>query len=86
MLCVGITALVCLAITLFCFQTKVSTFFFKRVYALLTLGDLTPLFVVQVDFTSRHGLLFSLMMVLMITGLLLIFTVPFGYVSSSEYT
>ncbi|XP_036452630.1 protein lifeguard 2a isoform X2 [Colossoma macropomum] len=55
MLCVGITALVCLAVTLFCFQSKV-------------------------DFTSRHGLLFSLMMVLMITGLLLIFTVPFGYI------
>uniref|UniRef100_A0A8B9HF75 Fas apoptotic inhibitory molecule 2 n=1 Tax=Astyanax mexicanus TaxID=7994 RepID=A0A8B9HF75_ASTMX len=55
MMCVGITALVCLAVTLFCFQTKV-------------------------DFTSRHGLLFSLLMVLMITGLLLIFTVPFGYI------
>ncbi|XP_019899715.1 protein lifeguard 2a isoform X2 [Esox lucius] len=55
MLCVGITALVCLSITLFCFQTKV-------------------------DFTSYHGLLFSLMMVLMVTGLLLVFTAPYGYI------
>ncbi|CAB1325757.1 unnamed protein product [Coregonus sp. 'balchen'] len=54
MLCVGITAMVCLFITLFCFQTKV-------------------------DFTSCQGLLFSLMMVLMVTGLLLLFTAPFGY-------
>uniref|UniRef100_A0A8C9WCC0 Fas apoptotic inhibitory molecule 2a n=1 Tax=Scleropages formosus TaxID=113540 RepID=A0A8C9WCC0_SCLFO len=55
LLCVGITAMVCLAVTLFCFQTKF-------------------------DFTSCHGLMFSLMMVLMITGLLLIFTAPFGYI------
>ncbi|XP_028831207.1 protein lifeguard 2a [Denticeps clupeoides] len=55
MLCVGITALVCLAVTLFCFQSKV-------------------------DFTSCHGLLFSLVMVLMVTGLLLLFTAPFGYI------
>ncbi|KAI1889257.1 hypothetical protein AGOR_G00177280 [Albula goreensis] len=55
MLCVGITAAVCLAVTLFCFQTKF-------------------------DFTSCHGLMFSLMMVLMVTGLLLVFTAPFGYI------
>ncbi|XP_051990281.1 protein lifeguard 2-like isoform X1 [Xyrauchen texanus] len=55
MLCLGITALVCLAITLFCFQSRI-------------------------DFTTCHGLLFSLMMVLMITGLLLFFTAPFGYI------
>ncbi|XP_006634238.2 protein lifeguard 2a [Lepisosteus oculatus] len=55
MLCVGITALVCLAVTLFCFQTKF-------------------------DFTSCHGLMFSLMMVLLLTGLVLIFTAPFGYI------
>lgn len=35
----------------------------------------------QYDFTSCHGLLFSLMLVLMITGLVLLFTAPFGYVS-----
>ncbi|KAL4623405.1 protein lifeguard 2-like [Arapaima gigas] len=55
LLCVGITAMVCLGVTLFCFQTKF-------------------------DFTSCHGLMFSLMMVLMMTGLLLIFTAPFGYI------
>ncbi|MCJ8731834.1 hypothetical protein PDJAM_G00203850 [Pangasius djambal] len=55
MLCVGITALVCFCITIFCFQSKV-------------------------DFTSRHGLLFSLMMVLMFTGLLILSTAPFGYI------
>ncbi|XP_048866363.1 protein lifeguard 2a [Brienomyrus brachyistius] len=55
LLCVGICALVCLGVTLFCFQTKF-------------------------DFTLCHGLIFSLMMVLMMTGLLLVFTVPFGYI------
>ncbi|XP_041103325.1 protein lifeguard 2a isoform X3 [Polyodon spathula] len=55
MLCIGITAMVCLAVTLFCFQTKF-------------------------DFTSCHGLMFSLMMVLLLTGLLLVFTAPFGYI------
>ncbi|XP_028659703.1 protein lifeguard 2a isoform X1 [Erpetoichthys calabaricus] len=54
-LCIGITAMVCFAITLFCFQTKV-------------------------DFTSCHGLIFSLAMVLFLTGLVLAFTAPFGYI------
>ncbi|XP_041046306.1 protein lifeguard 2a isoform X2 [Carcharodon carcharias] len=31
------------------------------------------------DFTSCHGLMFGLMMVLFITGLIMVFTVPFGY-------
>ncbi|XP_067833637.1 protein lifeguard 2a [Heptranchias perlo] len=54
MLCIGITSLVCLAVTIFCFQTKF-------------------------DFTSCHGLMFGLMMALFITGLVMVFTVPFGY-------
>ena len=45
--------------------------------------DLMSVFLLfQFDLTSCHGLLFSFMMVLMITGLLLLFTVPFGYVSN----
>ncbi|XP_035268329.1 protein lifeguard 2a isoform X2 [Anguilla rostrata] len=32
------------------------------------------------DFTPCHGLMFSLMMVLMVTSLLLIFIAPFGYI------
>ncbi|KAK6492107.1 protein lifeguard 2, partial [Huso huso] len=55
MLCIGITSMVCLAVTLFCFQTKF-------------------------DFTSCHDLMFSLMRVLLLTGLLLVFTAPFGYI------
>ncbi|XP_067887162.1 protein lifeguard 2a [Heterodontus francisci] len=54
MICIGITALVCLAVSIFSFQTRF-------------------------DFTSCHGLLFGLMMVLFITGLIMAFTVPFGY-------
>ncbi|XP_078397302.1 protein lifeguard 2a isoform X1 [Cetorhinus maximus] len=54
MICIGITALVCLAVSIFSFQTKF-------------------------DFTSCHGLMFGLMMVLFITGLIMVFTVPFGY-------
>ncbi|KAM4045814.1 protein lifeguard 2 [Anomaloglossus baeobatrachus] len=54
-LCLGITALVCLAVTLFSFQTKV-------------------------DFTSCHGLLFTLVMVLLFSGLFLVILIPFQYV------
>ncbi|XP_048384635.2 protein lifeguard 2a isoform X3 [Stegostoma tigrinum] len=31
------------------------------------------------DFTSCHGLMFGLLMVLFITGIVMVFTVPFGY-------
>ncbi|XP_069778745.1 protein lifeguard 2a isoform X3 [Narcine bancroftii] len=55
LLCTGITALVCFAVTIFSFQTKI-------------------------DFTSCHGLLFGLIMGLLLTGLVMAFTVPFGYV------
>ncbi|XP_006006956.1 protein lifeguard 2a [Latimeria chalumnae] len=55
MLCIGITAMVCLCVTLFCFQTKF-------------------------DFTSCHGLMFAVMMALFLTGLVMVFTVPFGYI------
>lgn len=54
-LCLGITALVCLSVTLFSFQTKV-------------------------DFTSCHGLLFTLVMVLLFSGLFLVILIPFQYV------
>ncbi|XP_075055234.1 protein lifeguard 2-like [Mixophyes fleayi] len=54
-LCLGITALVCLAVTLFSFQTKV-------------------------DFTSYHGVLFVLVMVLLFSGLFLVILIPFQYV------
>ncbi|XP_078254791.1 protein lifeguard 2a [Rhinoraja longicauda] len=54
LLCIGITALVCLAVTIFSFQTKI-------------------------DFTSCKGLMFGLIMALLLTGLVMAFTVPFGY-------
>lgn len=54
LLCIGITALVCLAVTIFSFQTKI-------------------------DFTSCRGLMFGLVMALLLTGLVMVFTVPFGY-------
>ncbi|XP_044143981.1 protein lifeguard 2 [Bufo gargarizans] len=53
--CLGITALVCLTVTLFSYQTKV-------------------------DFTSYHGVLFTLVMVLLISGLFLVILIPFQYV------
>ncbi|XP_061411639.1 protein lifeguard 2-like [Lethenteron reissneri] len=55
LMCLGITAMVCAAVTLFCFQTKF-------------------------DFTSCHGLMFVLSMALLLTGLVAVFTVPFGYI------
>ncbi|KAM5179905.1 protein lifeguard 2 [Mantella aurantiaca] len=54
-LCLGITALVCIAVTLFSFQSKV-------------------------DFTSCHGILFVLVMVLFFSGLFLAILIPFQYV------
>ncbi|XP_063808121.1 protein lifeguard 2 [Pseudophryne corroboree] len=54
-LCLGITALVCLSVTLFSFQIKV-------------------------DFTSYHGVLFVLAMVLLFSGLSLVILIPFQYV------
>ncbi|XP_078454130.1 protein lifeguard 2-like [Lampetra fluviatilis] len=55
LMCIGVTAAVCGAVTLFCFQTKV-------------------------DFTSCPGVMFALSMVLLLTGLIAAFTVPFGYI------
>ncbi|XP_078719866.1 protein lifeguard 2-like [Lampetra fluviatilis] len=55
LMCLGITAMVCAAVTLFCFQTKF-------------------------DFTSCHGLMFVLSMALFLTGLVVVFTVQFGYI------
>ncbi|XP_059396859.1 protein lifeguard 2-like isoform X1 [Carassius carassius] len=54
-ICLGITALVCLAITIFSFQTKI-------------------------DITSYQGVLLVFCTVLFICGLVLAFTLPFGYV------
>ncbi|PIO25352.1 hypothetical protein AB205_0148150 [Aquarana catesbeiana] len=54
-LCLGITALVCISVTIFSFQTKV-------------------------DFTSCHGVLFVLVMVLFFSGLFLVILIPFQYV------
>ncbi|XP_040196197.1 protein lifeguard 2 [Rana temporaria] len=54
-LCLGITALVCISVTVFSFQTKV-------------------------DFTSCHGVLFVLVMVLFFSGLFLVILIPFQYV------
>ncbi|XP_072349776.1 protein lifeguard 2-like isoform X6 [Scyliorhinus torazame] len=55
LLCFGITALVCFAVTIFSFQTKF-------------------------DFTSCHGVLFVLLIVLCISGLVLVIVLPFHYV------
>ncbi|XP_043537739.1 protein lifeguard 2-like [Chiloscyllium plagiosum] len=55
LLCFTITALVCLAVTIFSFQTKF-------------------------DFTSCHGVLFVLLIVLCISGLVLAIVLPFQYV------
>ncbi|XP_060679925.1 protein lifeguard 2a [Hemiscyllium ocellatum] len=54
MICIGITALVCLAVSIFSFQTRF-------------------------DFTSCQGLMFGMLMVLFITGIVMVFTAPFGY-------
>ncbi|KAG2458424.1 LFG2 protein, partial [Polypterus senegalus] len=41
--------------------------------------NIRRMFIRKVDFTSCHGLIFSLAMVLFLTGLVLAFTAPFGY-------
>ncbi|XP_013931285.1 PREDICTED: protein lifeguard 2 [Thamnophis sirtalis] len=55
LLCLGITTLVCLSVTLFSFQTKY-------------------------DFTSCQGVLFVMLMVLLFSGIILAFMLPFHYV------
>ncbi|XP_076012903.1 fas apoptotic inhibitory molecule 2b [Genypterus blacodes] len=55
LLCLGITALVCLSVTIFSFQTKI-------------------------DFTSYHGVLFCLCMVMLLCAICVSIVVPFGYV------
>ncbi|XP_071990681.1 protein lifeguard 2 isoform X1 [Engystomops pustulosus] len=118
-LCLGITALVCLAVTLFSFQTKLHLLLLLRGHSLMSLTSVggrarsstgaqrwrqpaaqtnhmlffemhpnqstapvtTPGFYqdARVDFTSCHGLLFTLVMVLLFSGLFLVVLIPFQY-------
>ncbi len=91
-LCLGITALVCLSVTIFSFQSKVrrtaSTILqnaFKQTNIwILKINKSIILFVfplLQIDVTSCQGVLFSLCMVMLLCAITISIVVPFGYVS-----
>ena len=88
-LCLGITALVCLSVTIFSFQSKVrwaaSSAFkppnYTYAFGLLIWSKRLPL-LSQIDVTSCQGVLFSLCMVMLLCAITLSIVVPFGYVSS----
>lgn len=80
-LCLGITSLVCLSVTIFSFQSKVRAGARRHPWcpsAKLKLCINLP----QVDVTSYQGVLFSLCMVLLLCAITISIVVPFGYVSS----
>ncbi|EPY86221.1 protein lifeguard 2 [Camelus ferus] len=79
LLCLGITALVCLSVTVFSFQTKGP----QECRAALCRPEarpLTPIPSLQFDFTSCQGVLFVLLMTLFFSGLILAILLPFQYV------
>ena len=84
-LCLGITTLVCLSVTLFSFQSKVRSKQQNR-----QICEVKQKFIItfyfpqlfQIDVTSCQGVLFSLCMVMLLCAITLSIVVPFGYVSS----
>ncbi|KAK2102195.1 hypothetical protein P7K49_019862 [Saguinus oedipus] len=77
LLCLGITALVCLSVTVFSFQTKPVAGPEEGQAARAADPFLSP----QFDFTSCQGVLFVLLMTLFFSGLILAILLPFQYVS-----
>ncbi|XP_077810270.1 protein lifeguard 2 isoform X3 [Macaca mulatta] len=78
LLCLGITALVCLSVTVFSFQTKVSFGACRQGPPAALAAD--PILSPQFDFTSCQGVLFVLLMTLFFSGLILAILLPFQYV------
>lgn len=84
-LCLGITAAVCLLVTIFSFQTKVRKSFllWPNFHTVAHHTNVRcPLFV-QFDVTSYQGVLFIFCMVLFISGIVLAFILPFQYVCTT---
>lgn len=88
-LALGITAVVCIAVTVFCFQTKV---WCGWVYALVLISFKHPQYinipvggfsVRQVDFTKCQGLFCVLGIVIFVTGIITAIVLSFKYVSKS---
>lgn len=82
-LCLGITAAVCLLVTIFSFQTKVSKSFLYWLdfHAVPHHTNVWCHPFVQFDVTSYQGVLFIFCMVLFISGIVLALILPFQYVS-----
>lgn len=83
-LCLGITAAVCLLVTIFSFQTKVrkkKILFWLDFHAVPHHSNVWCHLFVQFDVTSYQGVLFVFCMVLFISGIVLAFILPFQYVS-----
>ncbi|KTG33114.1 hypothetical protein cypCar_00008946 [Cyprinus carpio] len=71
-LALGITAIVCIIVTIFCFQTKYHNFYSLQLLRFLSFE--------QVDFTSCTGLLCALCVVLLVTGIITSIVLSFQYV------
>lgn len=87
-LCLGITAAVCLLVTIFSFQTKVWKSLIFVAFHIFGWGepDGTNVWchlLVQFDVTSYQGVLFIFCMVLFISGIVLALILPFKYVSTT---
>lgn len=81
LLCLGITAVVCLSVTVFSFQSKVNkTTRFDTTQGREQHATAINL-LLQVDVTSYQGVLFSMCMAMLLCAITLSIVVPFGYVS-----
>lgn len=83
MLCLGITAAVCLLVTIFSFQTKVRkrSLFWLDFHAVPHHTNVRRHLFGQFDVTSYQGVLFVFCMVLFISGIVLALILPFQYAS-----
>lgn len=80
-LALGITAVVCICVTVFCFQTKVGCV--RRGCRAIALSRLlkTKFFSLKVDFTKCKGLFCVLGIVVFVTGIISAIVLSFKYVS-----
>lgn len=83
-LALGITAVVCICVTVFCFQTKVGCVCRGCCAFMLSHPLKTRFFSLKVDFTKCKGLFCVLGIVVFVTGLISTIVLSFKYVSSSS--
>ncbi|CAF97659.1 unnamed protein product, partial [Tetraodon nigroviridis] len=83
-LAIAITAIVCICVTVFCFQTKVGGVSSGRCVSRCSACLQTKLFSWKVDFTKCQGLFCVLGIVVFVTGIISAIVLSFKYVSYSS--